>query len=126
MHHRLTCNLHTLTHGAEPFLRRRQLCSYSRTSLHFMEPEGSFPYSQEPSTCPYPKPDRSSPYHHILSLQDPFEYCSPIYVLVFIVALSFLFSHQYPLCIPLLPHWCYMTCSVLGGPESLSIFVSSP
>jgi hypothetical protein len=22
-----------------------------------MEPEGSSPYSQEPATCPYPKPD---------------------------------------------------------------------
>jgi hypothetical protein len=28
-------------HGAEPFLISRQLCSYSRTSQHFMEPEGS-------------------------------------------------------------------------------------
>jgi hypothetical protein len=27
---------HTLTHGAEPFLRSCQLCSYSRTSQHFM------------------------------------------------------------------------------------------
>jgi hypothetical protein len=27
-----------------------------------MEPEGSSPCSQEPSTGPYPKPDRSSPY----------------------------------------------------------------
>ncbi|PNF28631.1 hypothetical protein B7P43_G08708, partial [Cryptotermes secundus] len=26
----------------------RQLCSYSRTSRHFMEPEGSLPYSKEP------------------------------------------------------------------------------
>jgi hypothetical protein len=25
-----------------------------------MEPEGSSPYSQEPDTCPYPEPDRSS------------------------------------------------------------------
>jgi hypothetical protein len=31
---------HSLTHGAEPFLRSCQLCSYSRTSQHFMEPEG--------------------------------------------------------------------------------------
>jgi hypothetical protein len=31
----------------------RQLCSYSRTSQHFMEPEGSLPYPQEPSTGPY-------------------------------------------------------------------------
>jgi hypothetical protein len=38
-----------LTYGAEPFLRSRQLCSPSRTSQHFMEPEGSIPCSQEPS-----------------------------------------------------------------------------
>ena len=25
--------------------------------LHFMEPEGSSPHSQEPATCPYPEPD---------------------------------------------------------------------
>jgi hypothetical protein len=33
-----------------------------------MEPEGSLPRSQEPSTGPYPKPDESNPYHPILSL----------------------------------------------------------
>ncbi|PNF27333.1 hypothetical protein B7P43_G02766, partial [Cryptotermes secundus] len=43
----------SLTHGAEPFLRRRTLCSYSRTSQHFMEPEGSLPCSREPSTGHY-------------------------------------------------------------------------
>ena len=26
-----------------------------------MEPEGSLSHSQQPATCPYPKPDRSSP-----------------------------------------------------------------
>jgi hypothetical protein len=56
------------THGAEPFLRSRQLCSYSRISQHFMEPEGSLPCSQEPSTGSYPKPDQSNPYHPILYL----------------------------------------------------------
>jgi hypothetical protein len=60
---------YSLTHGAEPFWMNHQFCSYSRTSQHFMEPEGSLPCSQEPSTGPYPKPYRSSPYRPILSLK---------------------------------------------------------
>jgi hypothetical protein len=64
---------HLLTYGAEPVLRSCKLCSYSRTSQHFKEPEGSSPCSKEPSTGPYPEPDRSSPYHPIPS------YLSKIY-----------------------------------------------
>jgi hypothetical protein len=33
-----------------------------------MEPEGSWPCSQEPSTGPHPKPDYFSPYYPIISL----------------------------------------------------------
>jgi hypothetical protein len=58
-----------LTYGAAPFLRSRQLCSHSRTSQHFMEPDGSSPCSQELSTGPFPEPDRPSPHHPILSLR---------------------------------------------------------
>jgi hypothetical protein len=55
------CNIQDLTsqltnqrtnqlHRAEPFLRSRQSHNYSRISQHFMEPEGSLPCSQQPST----------------------------------------------------------------------------
>jgi hypothetical protein len=33
-----------------------------------MEPDGSLPCSQKPSTGPYPEPDQYNTYHHILSL----------------------------------------------------------
>jgi hypothetical protein len=58
-----------LTYGVWPLLRSCQLCSYSRTSQHLMEPESSLPCSQESSTGLYPESDRSTPYHPILSLR---------------------------------------------------------
>jgi hypothetical protein len=64
----ISCHLtYLLTHDVEPFLRSRQLCSHSRTSQHFMEPEGSISCSQEPSTSPYPEPYQSNIHHSILS-----------------------------------------------------------
>jgi hypothetical protein len=44
------------------------MCSHSVVSQHFMEPEGSLPRTQELSTCTYPEPRQSSPYHTIPSL----------------------------------------------------------
>ena len=41
---------------------------------HFMKHEGSLPHSQQPATCPYPKPDKSSTSHLIPLLEDPFQY----------------------------------------------------
>jgi hypothetical protein len=74
-----------LTHGAEPFFRSRQFCSYSRTSQRFMEPKGSSPCSRQPSNSPYPDPDQSNPYHPILSLQDQSQYYPPIYAEVLLM-----------------------------------------
>jgi hypothetical protein len=59
--------VYLLTHGAELFLRSRQLCSPSRTSQNFMETESSIPCSQEPSTGPYSEPYQSNPHYPILS-----------------------------------------------------------
>jgi hypothetical protein len=50
-------SMYLLTYEAESFLRSWQLCSHSRTSQHFMEPDGSLLCSQEPSTGPYPELD---------------------------------------------------------------------
>jgi hypothetical protein len=100
---------HSLTHGAEPFLRSCQLYSYSRTSQRFMEPEGSLPRSQEPSIGPYSEPDQSNPCHPILP-KIHFNIAHPPTSWSSQWSLSFWNSHQYPICIPLIPHSCYMTC----------------
>jgi hypothetical protein len=55
-------------HGSKSFLKSHQLLSYTRISQYFIDPEGSLPGSQEPTTSPYPEPDESSPYHSILLL----------------------------------------------------------
>jgi hypothetical protein len=88
-------------------LRSCQLCSHSSTSQHFMEPEGSLPCSQEPSTCSYPETDQCNPYHRILS---KIHFNTVTYVLVFLVVSFLPLSHQYPICIPPLPHSCYILC----------------
>jgi hypothetical protein len=37
-----------------------------------MDPEDSIPHSQNPTTCPYPEPDKYSPYPHIPLSEGPF------------------------------------------------------
>ena len=49
-----------------------------------MEPKGSLPYSKEPTTCPYPQPDQSSPCSPIPFLENPFQYFCPTYTKVFL------------------------------------------
>jgi hypothetical protein len=72
---------------------------HSIVSQHFKESESSISNSQELSTSSYPEPDQSSQHHTIPPLQYPY------YVLVFLAAS---FSHQQPICVPLLPHSCYV------------------
>jgi len=48
-----------------------------------VEPEGSLPRLQEPTTCPYPKPDQSSPCPAITLPEDPSEYYPLICAWVF-------------------------------------------
>jgi hypothetical protein len=55
--------------GGPPFLRSCQLCSYSRTSQHFMEAESSLLWSQKPSIGQYPIPGQFNPYHYNLCLR---------------------------------------------------------
>jgi hypothetical protein len=45
-----------------------------------MEPEVSLQCLEQPATGPYPEPDQSSRYHHILLLQDSFYFYPPTYV----------------------------------------------
>jgi hypothetical protein len=81
-------------HGIKPFLRSRQLCTYSRTSQHLWNPKVHYRVHRSPPLVPTLS-DQSSPYHPILSLH---------------LCLSFWLSHQYPIYIPLGSHEYYMPC----------------
>jgi len=48
-----------------------------------MEPKSSSPYSQQPATCPYPKPADSSPHSTILLIHQPFQHHPTTYAYVF-------------------------------------------
>jgi hypothetical protein len=57
--HYTTISIMTLILWVWALLKRPYLCSHSRTSQYFMEPEGSLPLLQDPST--YPRPTQSTP-----------------------------------------------------------------
>ena len=63
-----------------------------------MEPIGSLPHSQQPASCPYPKPDQSNPWLHIPLLEDPVSCYPPIYAQVFQVVSFSQTSPPNPVC----------------------------
>ena len=48
-----------------PFWDANRFAASQEIPPHFIEPEVSLPHSQVPATCPYPEPDRPSPYPNI-------------------------------------------------------------
>jgi hypothetical protein len=87
------------------------MCRSSNISDHFMEPKGSILCSQQTSSGPYPEPDKSSPYHHILSpsLKSILIVFTNLCFVLLIVSVLLAF-HQYPIHITLLPHSRYIAC----------------
>jgi hypothetical protein len=55
--------------GLNPFWEASSCPAAQINSQHFMEPEGSFPRSQEPITSLYPEPDEPTPCPHPISLK---------------------------------------------------------
>jgi hypothetical protein len=55
-----------LTSWRWALLEKPPIVQLLKNFQHFMEPEGSLPCSQEPSTGPYPQPNQSSQYQPIL------------------------------------------------------------
>jgi hypothetical protein len=82
------------------------LCSHSRISQHFMETKGSLPHSQELSTCPYPEPDQSCPYHPILSARSIKRLSTHSIVVSFPLAFPPITYKR-----SFLPYSCYIFCS---------------
>jgi len=81
-----------------------------RNSPHFVVPEDSLLFSPKPVTCPYPEPNY---WIYIIAF-----YFFKIHFKIILSSLSrssmqplsFKFPHQMPVCISLVPHWCYMPC----------------
>jgi len=72
-----------------------------------MEPEGSLPHSQVPTTCPYPEPDLvHAPTSHFLNIH--LNIISPSTLRSCKLSLSLRFPRQNPVWTYPLPHTCHM------------------
>ena len=80
-----------------------------------MEPKGSLPYSQVPTTCPCAQPDQSRPCHtsHFLKIQ--FNIILPSKPGSSKWHHSLRFSHQSPVHTSPLLHTCYITWPILSS-----------
>ena len=89
--------------------------SHSRNYSHFMEPEGSLHQQQQPATCPYPEPHRSSPFHF---WNIHFNIILPLTPGSFKWSLSLRFLQQ-----NLFPHTCYVPCPTQWLPSTFEIIL---
>jgi hypothetical protein len=76
-----------------------------------MKPEGSVPHLQQPATCPYPGPDRSSPWLPTHFSKINFTIILPSTSESSKWSPSFKFPHQNRVCNSSLHRTCYMPCS---------------
>ena len=75
-----------------------------------MEPEGPLPHSQEPTTCPYPEPDRPSPCPQSYVLKIHFNIILPSILGSSMWSHSLMFPHQNPVSTSPLPQTYYNPC----------------
>ena len=73
-----------------------------------MEAEGSLPQSQNPATCPYPEPVKSSPYPPTDFFKIRFNIILPFTPRSSMWSLLLRFPHQNSVCTSSLSHTCHM------------------
>jgi hypothetical protein len=64
-------DLHSLTHGAESFLKSHQFAATQELSSILWNPKVHTVFTRALKN-PYFEPNQSNPYHPILALSDPF------------------------------------------------------
>jgi hypothetical protein len=97
-------------HGAGSFLSSWQFLSQSRNSPHFMEPDGSLQHSQQPATCPYTAPYRSSPLPPTDCFKIRINIILPSTLMSSKWPLFLTSPHQTPACMSPPLHTCHMPC----------------